>query len=295
MGVYDTHRKRNRRDNNVRWSFATVLALLTAGTVLLHGCRAPQPKARIAAPSSGVAVSTMDLVSFQAEGEAANAASLAYTWEFGDGSTCPPCCGSGTRVAPNHFYRVAGDYRVQLVGDDGRSKSRPVSIGITVTTPMTEEAQAASGNDSSEDETGGALFAALGAYFGLPGGLLAEELRDVPFYRPDSHTTFEDVEERIERMLLETVEAILDGGANDEGDFDVLTQQAFDSIIDDEGTTARDAMTTDLDTAVERLGGLFCLSVAIRTGGLAVPLEEAARATIRRMLAGSSDQAIQRP
>jgi len=62
---------------------------------------------------------------------------VSYFWDFGDGVTCPPDCGSGDATTPTHQYTVAGEYRARLTvtDDKGAKGSDFVIIEVGETLP----------------------------------------------------------------------------------------------------------------------------------------------------------------
>ena len=59
---------------------------------------------------------------------------LNYSWNFGDGTTCPPDCGDGDKENPIHNYTTLGEKNVTLTvtNDDGMSKTATLTINVVV-------------------------------------------------------------------------------------------------------------------------------------------------------------------
>lgn len=88
-----------------------VLALGALLAVVLIGCGNKPPTAEIISPQQDVVrVTTGEEVSFRGRGEDPEGKPITYKWDFGDGMTCPPDCGSGTELNPTHIYRKPGTY-----------------------------------------------------------------------------------------------------------------------------------------------------------------------------------------
>ena len=101
------------------------LVIWLIGTlILIPGCwpRNERPVAQISAkPIKGEAPLTVyfdGLDSYDPDGRITS-----YYWDFGDGVTCPPDCGTGDTTAPSHQYTETGSYRARLtVIDDKGAK-----------------------------------------------------------------------------------------------------------------------------------------------------------------------------
>lgn len=113
--------------------------LLVMGLILITGCIPGNepPKAVIhAKPTQGKAPLTVyfdGTDSYDPDGSI-----ITYHWDFGDGVTCPPDCGTEDPIAPRHEYTKDGTYKVRLtVTDDKGAKGSDLEIiKVGVTPPL---------------------------------------------------------------------------------------------------------------------------------------------------------------
>lgn len=110
---------------------------LIGSLILISGCVPNErPVAQITAkPTKGEAPLTVyfdGLDSYDPDGQVTS-----YYWDFGDGVTCPPDCGSGDITAPTHQYMEAGTYKARLTVTDDKGAKDSDFVIIEVMAPGT--------------------------------------------------------------------------------------------------------------------------------------------------------------
>lgn len=108
-----------------------ILGMLLA-LALLTGYGNEPPMAKFITPKSGAYFVIDEEIIFQGKGVDPEGEPVRYKWDFGDGATCPPDCGSGPEQAPLHTYAEEGEYTVNLIAIDGKGNSTTKSITIMV-------------------------------------------------------------------------------------------------------------------------------------------------------------------
>lgn len=114
-----------------------VLTLVVVLLLILIGCRGPEnepPTAKVVRPREEAILVSGDKVVFQGEGKDPEGKAVSYKWDFGDGTACPPNCGSGTEQNPTHIYTQAGDYTITLTVTDGEEDSEGNAVSVSVKT-----------------------------------------------------------------------------------------------------------------------------------------------------------------
>lgn len=79
---------------------------------------------------------TDDIIQFTDLSTDADGFIVSWSWNFNDGTTCPPDCGIGTQQNPTHQYTDPGDYSATLTVTDNDGLTASITKSLTAELPL---------------------------------------------------------------------------------------------------------------------------------------------------------------